>query len=124
MSTVIAIDKFLETDTDIKALVERIALGPQEAVINKIEALNLDYGTDFRSTAKFRWQPGFYKKLNEHSIRLSGYGNIKRKISTYKNGIRAAEWYVARFLKKVQEIDTDLWRLRTSDMVFQDRILG
>ena len=120
MSTVIAIDKFLETDTDIKALVERIALGPQEAVINKIEALNLDYGTDFRSTPKFRWQPGFYKKLNEHSTRLSGYGNIKRKISTYQNGIRAAEWYVGRFLKKIQEIDTDLWRLRTSDMVFQD----
>jgi len=118
--TVTAVDKFLETETDIKALVERIALGPQEAVINKINALNSNFSTDFKSTAKFRWQPGFYKKLNEHAIRMSGYGAKKRKISTYHNGVRAAEWHIGRFFKQIQEIDTDLWRLRTSDMTFQD----
>ena len=46
--TVTAVDKFLETETDIKALVERIALGPQEAVINKINDLNGTFGTDFK----------------------------------------------------------------------------
>ena len=51
---------------------------------------------------------------------MSGYGAKKRKISTYHNGIRAAEWYIGRFWKKIQDIDTDLWRLRTSDMQFQD----
>ena len=118
--TVTAINPFLETEADIRALVERIALGPQEEVINKIENLNIRYGTDFRCTPTFRWQPKFYDKLNKEAIRLSNYSAKKRKISTYRNAIRNNEWNIKNFLDNIEAIDNDLYCLRNTNAIFQD----
>ena len=121
MSVVVkAINKFLDTDANISALVKRIALGPQEEVVNRIDVMNNRFGTSFRCTPSFRWQPGFYKQLNIEATRISGYSSQKRKVSTYKNNIRNSEWQVKNFFDSVVRIDTDLYNLRSNNTLFQD----
>ena len=119
-SQVKIINNFLDGINNINHIIERVALGPQEELLNMIEELNRNWGTDFRCTPTFRWQPGFYKKLTEQSGRISAYGIQKNKISTYRNKISNARWQADRFLKKINEIDNRLYSLRTSGIIFQD----
>ena len=120
MHSMTLIDNFLETNADITSLVERIALGPQEEIIEKIDSLNQRFDSDFRCTPTFRWAPGFYKRMNEHATRLSGYGEMKRKVSTYKNKIENGRWQAEQFMSKLLEIDDKLFQLRKNGILFQD----
>ena len=119
-STLDARNNFLDGISNIDDIVERIALGPQEEVIGLINNLNQRWNTDFRCTPTFRWQPGFYKKLKEQSGRISNVNVQKNKVSTYKNQIQNGRWNIDQFLTKIEEIDTKLYFLRNSGIIFQD----
>ena len=70
-ATLNATNNFLSGMDNIDDIIERIALGPQEEVLNLIQNLNFRWNTDFRCTPTFRWQPGFYKKLTEEAGKIS-----------------------------------------------------
>ena len=129
-ATLSATQRFLDGIQDIDNVIERIALGPQEEVLDKFNQLNSRFGTDFRCTPTFRWAPGFYKKLKEEAGRLSNITIQKNKVSTYANQIQNGRWYVDAFMTKIQEIDNKLYYLRNSGICFQDntddvnRVLG
>ena len=119
-STLDARRRFIDQMSDMSDIIERVALGPQEDVLAKFDDLNNRFGTDFRCTPTFRWQPGFYKKLKEVSGRLSNITVQKNKVSTYANKIQQGRWYLDTFLSKIQEIDNKLYFLRNSGICFQD----
>ena len=119
-STLDARNNFLNGINNIQDIVERIALGPQEEVIGLIDNLNMRWATDFRCTPTFRWQPGFYKKLKEEAGKISNVNIQKNKVSTYKNQIQNGRWNIDQFLTKIEEIDTKLYYLRNSGIIFQD----
>lgn len=119
-STLDARRRFIDQMSDMSDIVERVALGPQEDVLAKFDELNNRFGTDFRCTPTFRWQPGFYKKLKDEAGRLSNITIQKNKVSTYANKIHQGRWYVDTFLTKITEIDNKLYYLRNSGICFQD----
>ena len=119
-STLDARRRFIDQMSDMSDIIERVALGPQEDVLAKFDDLNNRFGTDFRCTPTFRWQPGFYKKLKEVSGRLSNITVQKNKVSTYANKIQQGRWYLDTFLSKIQELDNKLYYLRNSGICFQD----
>jgi hypothetical protein len=129
-STLDATNQFLNGIDDIDAIIERIALGPQEEVLSLIQQLNHRWGTNFRCTPTFRWQPGFYKKLKEEAGKISKVNIQKNKVSTYKNQISNGRWAIDQFLTKIEQIDQKLYFLRNSGVIFQDntedvnRVLG
>jgi len=129
-ATLDARNRFLDGIRDIDNIIERIALGPQEEVLEKFTELNRRFGTDFRCTPTFRWAPGFYKKLMNEAGRLSNITIQKNKVSTYANQIQNGRWYVDAFMTKIREIDNKLYYLRNSGICFQDntddvnRVLG
>ena len=119
-ATLDARNNFLNGIRDMDAIIEQIAIGPQEEVIGLIDNLNQRWNTDFRCTPTFRWQPGFYKKLKEQSGRISNINIQKNKVSTYRNQIANGRWNIDQFLTKVDEIDNKLYFLRNSGICFQD----
>jgi len=119
-ATLNATNNFLSGMDNIDDIIERIALGPQEEVLNLIQNLNFRWNTDFRCTPTFRWQPGFYKKLTEEAGKISNVNRQKNKVSTYRNQISNARWAIDQFLTKVDEIDQKLYFLRNGGIVFQD----
>lgn len=119
-ATLDARNNFLDGISNIDEVIEQIALGPQEEVLGLIDSLNSRFGSDFRCTPTFRWQPGFYKKLTNISGKISSIGIQKNKVSTYKNQISTNRWAIDTFLNKVEEIDNKLYFLRNSGICFQD----
>jgi hypothetical protein len=80
--------------------------------------MNQRFGTDFRITPTFRWQPRFYKKL--HNVVLNKFDiPQKRKISTYFNAISEKQWMINQFKESISSIDNDLYRLRASNTNFK-----
>ena len=113
-----------ETQLDLKELAEQIAIGPQEEVLNEMENINSRYGTAFRITPTFRWQPGFYKKLVVETERMSGVTAYKGKVSTYFNNIDNRRWTVKNFRDSMKRIDEKLYYLRQENAQFQDNTEG
>ena len=56
--------KITDHSIDLDSLAERVIVGPQEEVLRTIQSFNEMFHSDIRCTKRFRWEPGFYKKLN------------------------------------------------------------
>ena len=95
-------------------------MGPQEEVLTKIQEMNSYHQTDIHCTKTFRWQPGFYDKLQAKLI--SGFSLHKRPKNVLKayRDISNNEWMRRQFQRKITEIDSMLFNLRKQGSTFQD----
>ena len=71
-----------EADFNFSTMSNRIAIGPQAEVIERLNTLNTKWGTDFTVTKTFRWSPGVYDKIKELMMK-EFLGWHKRSNSVY-----------------------------------------
>ena len=105
---------------DLSSLAERVIVGPQEEVLRTIENFNATFNTDIRCTKKFRWEPGFYKKLNALQIKSMSLDRFPKTVKSAFNKVSNGDWYYRRLREQSQKIDTMLYQLRSNNMQFQD----
>lgn len=101
-------------------LAERVIIGPQEEVLTAIENFNQRFRSDIRCTKKFRWEPGFYKKLKALQLNVMGFGKDSRTVKTSFNKVVNSNWHYRQLKQDCEKIDTMLYLLRSDNMMFQD----
>ena len=112
--------KITDHSIDLNSLAERVIVGPQEEVLRTIESFNHTFNSDIRCTKKFRWEPGFYKKLNALQIKAMSLDKFPKSVKSAFNKVANNDWYFRRLREKTRNIDTMLYRLRSNNMMFQD----
>jgi len=109
---------------NLSELAERVIVGPQEDVLREIADINQSYSTDIRCTKKFRWEPGFYNKLNALQIKTMRLNTKPRTVKTAFNNVANSDWLYRRLKEKVNKIDNMLYLLRSNNLAFQDNTEG
>ena len=105
---------------DLSSLAERVIVGPQEEVLRTIESFNHTFNSNIRCTKRFRWEPGFYKKLNALQIKAMSLDKFPRTVQSAFNKVANGDWYHRRLRDQAKKIDTMLYQLRSNNMMFQD----
>jgi len=105
---------------DLNQLAERVIIGPQEEVLTAIEDINDTFNANIRCTKKFRWEPGFYNKLNALQIKAMSLDKKPRTVKTAFNNVGNNDWLYRRLRDKIRAVDGMLYRLRSNNLAFQD----
>ena len=112
--------KITDHSIDLNSLAERVIVGPQEEVLRTIENFNNMFNSDIRCTKTFRWEPGFYKKLNALQLKLLSLDKFPKSVKSAFNKVANNEWHHRRLRDQTKNIDTMLYQLRSNNMMFQD----
>lgn len=112
--------KITNHSIDLNSLAERVIVGPQEEVLSKINSFNEAFNSDIRCTKRFRWEPGFYKKLNALQLKSLSLDKFPKSVSSAFNKVANADWHHRRLREQSKQIDTMLYQLRSNNMMFQD----
>ena len=111
----------LDTNSvNVEEISERLLMGPQEEVLTKIQEMNSYHQTDIHCTKTFRWQPGFYDKLQAKLIQGFGLNKKPKNVGKAYRDISNNEWMRRQFHRKITEIDAMLFSLRRQGSTFQD----
>lgn len=114
------ISTITDHNIDTKKLAERVIVGPQESVLKDIECFNDTYHSDIRCTKRFRWEPGFYKKLKKLMLQNMKLDQQPKSVKSAFYGVMNHRWRYNQLEKSIQNIDGKLYALRSNNMMFQD----
>ena len=112
--------KITDHSIELSNLAERVVVGPQEEVLRTIENFNHMFNSNIRCTKKFRWEPGFYKKLNALQLKTLSLDQFPKSVKSAFNKVANNDWYHRRLRDQTKTIDSMLYQLRANNMMFQD----
>ena len=105
---------------DLNNLAERVIIGPQEEVLRTIDNFNQRFQSDIRCTKRFRWEPGFYKKLNKLQIFVMDLERQPKTVQSAFNRVENNNWHYRHLNTEARKIDNMLYQLRANNLMFQD----
>ena len=105
---------------NLNNLAERVIIGPQEEVLRTIDNFNQRFRSDIRCTKRFRWEPGFYKKLNKLQINVMDLERQPKTVQSAFNRVENNNWHYRHLNTEARKIDNMLYQLRANNLMFQD----
>ena len=100
---------------------DKILIGPQAEVLEKLTRFNDIWNTDLSVTKTFRWSPGIYDKvkalLTQHFL---GWNTRSNSIYTLFNKLETNAYRKRRIGTQIKEIDDILYRNRQDGITFQE----
>tara|TARA_Y100000310_G_scaffold340687_1_gene437338 strand:- start:365 stop:1849 length:1485 start_codon:yes stop_codon:yes gene_type:complete len=109
---------------NIRLLADKMVLGPQRDLLEKLNRFNQAFGTDIGITKTYRWSPGIYNKIREAMFKVYQLNKTKRsKLSTIFNAHSDSQWRMSRMIKMAMEIENAMVIKRNSQSTFQDNTL-
>ena len=120
METLIITDELKNWTPNIAEIGDRLIMGPQRNVLEKIQGLNTRYDLSLGITRTYRWKPGYMDQIKEYMATRFLEPHMKRKISTYFNQIDNKRWGYTDLRDQLNSIDNKLLAMRQRNTVFQD----
>ena len=114
------VDSFENWNPNIQSLADRLLIGPQRTLLERVQGLNNRYGLNVNVTRTYRWSPGYMDQIKEFMVHRYLETHMKRKISTFFNQIDNKSWMLGGFSRTLREIETILAEKRRTRAVFQD----
>ncbi len=118
--TLIITDELTNWTPNIAELGERLIMGPQKDVLQRIEDINSMYGLSLGITKTYRWKSGYMDQIKEYMATKHLEPHMKRKISTYFNQIDGKIWMYNNFRDRLNTIDNKMLNMRRRKAVFQN----
>ena len=87
------ISDFENWNPHIQSLADRLLIGPQRELLEKVQRLNSRYDLGINVTRTYRWSPGYMDKIKDYMVNRYIQVGMKRKISTFFNQIDQKEWH-------------------------------
>ena len=114
-----------EVNLNISEMVDKIYIGPQGELLQKISNFNESFGNGIdviRITNKFRFRPGTYDKLKTAYTKYALRFNMKpRGIYSLRDRIQQyAQWRGRQFWSDACEIESRMWQQRNRDNSWVD----
>ena len=105
---------------NIASLADRLLIGPQRELLQKVQNLNNRFGLSLNITRTYRWSPGYMDKIKDWMVKRYIEVDMKRKISTFFNQIDQKQWSLRDLQRTLREIDNTMYHKRRVRAVFQD----
>ena len=113
-------DSFQNWNPNIQSLADRLLIGPQRELLEKVQRLNTRFGLGLNITRTYRWSPGYMDKIKDWMMNRYVEVHMKRKISTFFNQIHQKTWAFDDLKKTLNQIDDKMAEKRRMRAVFQD----
>lgn len=120
MQTLKLTHQILDWKPNIADIGDRLIMGPQRNVLEKVQAVNNRYGLNLGITRTYRWSPGYMDQVKEWMSHRYIQPHMKRKISTFFNQIDNKQWSYRDFRDKLNSIENELCSMRSRKQTFQD----
>ena len=106
---------------DVSQIVDRIFVGPQGELLERIEAFNDAYNTNIGSTKAFTLKPGGYNELKKaYQDYVLRFDMKPRGVSSIFDRMQQYRWREANFKRNILNIETRMKNLKASGMRWQD----
>ena len=113
-------NSFEEWNPNIRDLADRLLIGPQRELLEKVQRLNTRFGLGLNITRTYRWSPGYMLKIKEWMTRNYLELHMNRKISTFFNQIHNKSWSFDQLKRELNQIDDKMAEKRRMHAIFQD----
>ena len=108
-------------DYDVSNMVDSIYIGPQGELLETIESFNHNYGAKIGVTKNFTMKPGGYDQIKQAYNRwVLRYDMKPRGIKSIFDRIEQYNWRSSTFKSTILGIETQMKRLKTGGMRWQD----
>lgn len=114
------VDSFENWNPNIQSLADRLLIGPQRELLERISNLNNRYGLNLNATRTYRWSPGYMDQIKDFMVDKYLQKHMKRKISTFFKQIDDKSWMLNSFSRELNRIDDAMAEKRRTRAVFQD----
>jgi len=114
------VDSFEHWNPNIQSLADRLLIGPQRELLQKVQDFNNRYGMNLNVTRTYRWSPGYMNQIKDFMVDRYLQNHMKRKISTYYNQIDNKTWMINSFSRILKQIEETLAEKRRTRAIFQD----
>ena len=94
------IDSFENWNPNIQSLADRLLIGPQRDLLEKVQTLNNRYGLNLNITRTYRWSPGYMDQIKDFMVDRYIEKHMKRKISTFFKQIDDKTWMLILWQRK------------------------
>ena len=111
---------FEDWSPDVSSLADRLLIGPQRELLEKVQNLNNRYALNLNITRTYRWSPGYMVKIKEFIVNRYIETHMNRKISTFFNQIDNKQWIYSNLKRQLNDIDNKMSEKRRVRSVFQD----
>jgi len=115
-----------EARFDINEMAERVFIGPQGVLMEKVEQFNRRWGRGLtedliRITKKFAFKPGTYDKIKQaHSFHILKYRMKPSGMYSLKRRIDESAWMARDFWNQAIDIDTIMANNRNNNIRWQE----
>ena len=110
-----------EYNPNLQEVAERILLGPQAEIQEKVSIFNRNYGSDVGITPTFRWKPGTGDKVKEIYSKWIASWNMKYNgIYQFFKRIDNRQWQYNNLKRSLNDIESQCKNMRTNGLRFQD----
>ena len=100
---------------------DKILIGPQAEVLQKLETFNSRWRTELAITKTFRWSPGIYDKIRALLLKqFLGWDKKTNNMYSLFNKIENNQYQKRCIGTQIQEIDKILSNNRQDGMTFQE----
>ena len=114
------VDSFENWNPNIQSLADRLLIGPQRTLLERVQGLNNRYGLNVNVTRTYRWSPGYMDQIKDFMVDKYLQNHMKRKISTFFKQIDDKSWMLNSFGRELNAIDNIMAEKRRTRAVFQD----
>ena len=114
------IDSFENWNPNIQSLADRLLIGPQRDLLEKVQNLNNRYGLNLNITRTYRWSPGYMDQVKDFMVDKYIQKHMKRKISTFFKQIDEKSYMLNSLSRTLNQIDNTMAEKRRTRAVFQD----
>ena len=113
-------ESFRDWNPNIQSLADRLLIGPQRELLEKVQRLNNRFGLGLNITRTYRWSPGYMDNIKDWMVNRFIEIHMKRKISTFFNQIDQKTWSLNELKRQLNQIDDKMAEKRRLRAVFQD----
>jgi len=112
---------FKESNIDLREAADRLCIGPQAAIVEKLDILNIRYNCNIGITKQFTLKPGAYNEIKKAYSDYVLRWNMKPKgIDSLFSRIRDNSWMSRNIEKDFLSLSTEMAALRLNGNRWQD----
>ena len=120
MQTLTLGNKIKSWTPNIANIADRLIMGPQREVLQKVQNINQRYGLSLGITRTYRWSPGYMDQIKDYMANKYLEPHMKRKMSTYFNQIDNKQWNYTNLRDSLNFLDNSLYEMRRRNATFQN----
>ena len=106
---------------NLTEIAERVLLGPQADILEKINQFNSYYQTDLKCTKTFRWSPGVSQQIKEAYERFILRWDMKYSgVEQFFKRIENRDYTHKGMARTLNDINSTMTRLRRDGLSMQD----